>query len=51
MRKLAVERGVKAGLIINGARAALTGQTVGPSVFHVFTAVGRKRVLDRLGNL
>ncbi len=51
LRKLAAERGVKAGLIINAARAALTGQTVGPSVFAVFTAVGRERILRRLRNV
>jgi len=50
LRKLAIERAVKAGLIINAARAALTGQAVGPSVFAVFIAVGRQRVLHRLRN-
>jgi glutamyl-tRNA synthetase len=50
LRKLAIEKQVKAGLIINAARAALSGQTVGPSVFAVFTAVGRQRVLHRLRN-
>jgi len=48
LRELAAERGVKAGLIINAARAILTGQTVGPSAFAVFVAIGRERVLQRL---
>ena len=48
LRSLATERGVKAGVIINAARAALTGQSVGPSAFAVFTAVGRERALQRL---
>jgi len=48
LRALAEERGVKAGLLINGARAALTGQSVGPSAFAVFAALGRERVVDRL---
>ncbi len=48
LRKLAEERGLKAGILINGARAALTGQSVGPSAFHVFTAIGKTRVLARL---
>jgi glutamyl-tRNA synthetase len=48
LRKLAADRGVKAGLIINGSRAALTGQTVGPSAFAVFIAIGRGRVIARL---
>jgi glutamyl-tRNA synthetase len=48
LRKLAAERGVKAGLIINASRAILTGQAVGPSAFAVFAAVGRERVIERL---
>lgn len=48
LRNLAAERGVKAGLIINAARAILTGQTVGPSAFAVFTALGRQRAVERL---
>ncbi len=48
LRGLAAERGVKAGLIINAARAALTGQTVGPSAFTVFVMLGKDRVLRRL---
>lgn len=48
LRKLAAERGVKAGLIINGSRAALTGQAVGPSAFTVFRCVGRERTIARL---
>jgi glutamyl-tRNA synthetase len=48
LRKLAEERGVKAGIIINASRAALSGQPVGPSVFHVFTCIGRERVIARL---
>lgn len=48
LRKLAQERGVKAGLLINGARAALTGQSVGPSAFAVFAAIGRDCVIGRL---
>ena len=48
LRKLAEERGVKAGVLINGSRAALTGQSVGPSAFAVFTSIGRERVIQRL---
>lgn len=51
LRKLATERGVKAGVLINGARAALTGQTVGPSAFAVFAVLGRDRVVRRLGSV
>ena len=48
LRSLAEERGMKAGLMINGARAALSGQSVGPSAFAIFTALGRDCVIDRL---
>src|SRR5581483_9642599 len=40
LRQLAQERGVKAGLLINASRAALTGQPVGPSAFAVFACIG-----------
>ena len=48
LRKLAEERAVKAGVIINASRAALTGQSVGPSAFAVFMCIGRERVIPRL---
>jgi glutamyl-tRNA synthetase len=51
LRKLAAERGVKAGVLINASRAALTGQPVGPSVFHVFTCIGRDRTIARLAKV
>ena len=40
LRKLAGERGVKAGVLINASRAALTGPPVGPSAFAVFAVWG-----------
>jgi glutamyl-tRNA synthetase len=45
---LATEMGVKPGLLINGARAALTGQTAGPAAFQLFMAIGRERAIARL---
>jgi glutamyl-tRNA synthetase len=48
LRALATERGVKAGVLINASRAALTGQPVGPSAFAVFVCIGRERVIPRL---
>ena len=35
LRDFAAEKGVKAGALINGARVALTGQAVAPSLFAV----------------
>lgn len=48
LRALAEERAVKAGLLINAARVALTGQAVAPGLFEVMVALGRERVVDRL---
>jgi len=48
LRQLAEEADVKAGLLINAARTALSGQAVGPSMFEVFAAVGRERSAKRL---
>ncbi len=48
LRGLAEERGVKAGLVINAARVALTGQAVAPGLFEVMVALGRDRVVSRL---
>jgi glutamyl-tRNA synthetase len=48
LRAFADESGVKAGLFINAARTALTGQSVGPSMFEVFALVGRERSARRL---
>ena len=48
LRSLAAQEQVKAGVLINGSRAALTGQPVGPSAFRVFTLVGQQRAVERL---
>ena len=48
LRGLCQERGVKAGVLINASRAALTGQSVGPSAFSLFVAIGRERAIRRL---
>ena len=48
LRTLAEEKGVKAGLLINATRLALTGQAVAPSLFEVMVTLGRGRVVERL---
>jgi glutamyl-tRNA synthetase len=48
LRSLAEEKGVKAGLLINAARVALTGQAVAPSLFEVMVTLGQPRVVARL---
>jgi glutamyl-tRNA synthetase len=48
LRAFADEKGVKAGLLINATRTALTGQAVGPGLFDVVAAVGKDRTVARL---
>ena len=48
LRAFSDEAGVKAGLLINGARTMLTGQGVGPSMFEIFDLLGRERSVVRL---
>jgi glutamyl-tRNA synthetase len=45
---MAEEFGIKAGILINGIRTAVTGQAKGPGLFDVLIAVGQKRVVERL---
>jgi len=48
IRDMAEELDIKAGILINGIRAAVTGQTVGPGLFDILIAIGQKRVVERL---
>lgn len=48
LRAFADENRIKAGVLINGARVALTGQAVAPSLFAVMVALGKERVIERL---
>ena len=48
LRDFAAEKGVKAGALINGARVALTGQGVAPSLFAVMLALGKNRTAERM---
>ena len=48
LRAFAEEKGVKAGVLINGSRVALTGQAVAPSLFAVMITLGKERVVERL---
>ena len=51
LRSLAEKSGVKAGLLINALRVALTGQGVAPGLFEIMQVLGRKRTLERMGRL
>lgn len=48
LRGLAEENGIKAGLLINATRVALTGQAVAPSLFDVMNLLGREKTVERL---
>jgi glutamyl-tRNA synthetase len=48
LRDLAAAKGVKAGVLINGARVALTGQAVAPSLFAVMVNLGKEKTVERL---
>ncbi len=48
LRAYAEEQGVKAGVLINAARTAVTGRSVGPSLFQALIAIGRDLVVARL---
>jgi len=51
VRAFAEELDVKAGVIINGIRAAVTGQVAGPGLFDCLVVIGRDRVSARLGKV
>lgn len=48
LRAFAAEKEVKAGLLINAARALLTGKAVAPGIFEVMVALGQDRTVARL---
>ncbi|MFA5031783.1 MAG: glutamate--tRNA ligase [bacterium] len=48
IRKIAEELGIGAGLLIHPLRLALTGKTVGPSLFHLVEVLGKERVMQRI---
>ena len=48
LRDFAAEKQIKTGALINGARVALTGQGVAPSLFAVMIALGKDCTVTRL---
>ena len=51
LRTMAETGGVKAGLLINALRVALTGQGVAPGLFEIMQVLGRRRTLERMRRL
>ncbi len=48
IKEFAEEKGAKLGVIMNGARALLTGLAVGPSMLAVFETLGKEKSVRRL---
>jgi glutamyl-tRNA synthetase len=47
LKALAAELGVKVGALVQPVRAACTGKSVGPSLYHLLEVLGRDRVQRR----
>lgn len=48
MRKFCEKHDVKPGLIINAVRTAATGQSAGPGLFEIITAIGKNKTVERI---
>jgi glutamyl-tRNA synthetase len=48
LKKLAADLGCKTGELIHPTRLAVSGRSVGPSLYHTLDVMGRDRVLTRL---
>jgi glutamyl-tRNA synthetase len=47
-RELIAELNISGGILIHPTRMALTGRTVGPGLFDIVAALGKKRCLERM---
>jgi glutamyl-tRNA synthetase len=48
LKFVASENGVKAGVLVHPTRLACTGNTAGPSLYHLLEILGKDRVLARI---
>jgi glutamyl-tRNA synthetase len=48
LKATASELGVKNGVLVHPARLACTGNTSGPSLYHLLSVLGKERVLQRI---
>lgn len=48
VRELSERLGIKAGLLINAVRTAVTGQAAGPGLFELLVVIGKERVVHRI---
>jgi len=49
-RELAAEKGLKNGQVFHPLRAAISGRTTGPSLFHMMEILGKDKVLRRIND-
>ncbi len=47
LKAVAVECGVKTGVLVHPTRMAVTGNSAGPSLYHLLEVLGKERVLKR----
>jgi glutamyl-tRNA synthetase len=48
LKNTAGELGVKAGVLVHPARLACTGNTAGPSLYHLMEVLGKDKVMQRI---
>jgi glutamyl-tRNA synthetase len=48
LKELAAETGCKAGDLVHPARVAVSGRSIGPSLYHMLEVMGKDRVLQRM---
>ena len=48
LKSTAKELGVKVGVLVHPTRLALTGKTIGPSLYHLIEVLGREKSIARL---
>jgi glutamyl-tRNA synthetase len=48
LKSTAAELGVKAGVLVHPCRLACTGNTAGPSLYHLLEVLGKEKVLQRI---
>ena len=48
LKKIAAELGVKVGVLVHPTRLACTGNTAGPSLYHLMAVLGKEPTLQRL---
>ena len=48
LKSTAAELGVKAGVLVHPTRLACTGNTAGPSLYHLLAVLGKEKVFQRL---